>query len=86
MPLARGQVDHAAGRQFEKQLARLGPGTLLELTIRRDGVERQFEYKLGSRKQTVFQLQDVPNVTAEQKARRASWLFDRASEGATSPR
>ena len=78
--------DHAAGRQFEKQLAKLGPGTLLQLKIHRDGVERQFEYKLGSRKQTVFQLQDVPNVTAEQKARRASWLFDRASEGATSPR
>jgi predicted metalloprotease with PDZ domain len=73
--------DHAAGRHFEKQLARLGPGTLLELKIRRDGVERQLQYKLGSRKQTVFQLQDVPNVTAEQEARRASWLFDSASAG-----
>ncbi len=76
----------APGRQFETQLAKLGPGTLLQLRIRRDGVERQFEYKLGSRKQAVFQLQDLPDLTAQQKAWRAAWLFDRASEGGTSPR
>jgi predicted metalloprotease with PDZ domain len=69
----------AAGRQFETQIAKLGPGTLLHLTIRRDGVERQLEYKLGSRKQMVYQLQDVSNITAQQKARRAAWLFGNAS-------
>jgi predicted metalloprotease with PDZ domain len=74
----------AAGRQFETQLAKLAPGTLLHLTIRRNGAEHQFEYKLGSRKQTVFQLQNIPNVSPEQRARRASWLFDSASEGGAS--
>jgi predicted metalloprotease with PDZ domain len=71
----------AAGRQFETQIAKLGPGTLLHLTIRRDGVERQLEYKLGSRKQMVYQLQDVSNITAQQKARRAAWLSSCSASG-----
>lgn len=64
-----------AGRYFQRNLAALEPGTELRLRISRDGVQHDFEWKLGSRKQSVFRLQDVEGLTSEQKARRAAWLF-----------
>jgi len=42
----------------------------------REGKQRKLQWKLGSREQTIFQVADLPKVTAEQKARRAAWLFD----------
>ena len=49
---------------------------MLRLLVRRDGAQYKLEWKLGSREQTIFQLIDLPEVTAQQKARRAAWLFD----------
>jgi predicted metalloprotease with PDZ domain len=65
-----------AGRNFEKQMAELAPGEVLNLVVRREGAERRFQWKLGSREQTIYQITDLPEVTAEQKARRRAWLFD----------
>jgi len=64
-----------AGRDFEAQLMSLGPGARLRLVIRRDGTEHRLEWKLAGREQTVFQLQDVHDITPQQRARRAAWLF-----------
>lgn len=64
-----------AGRDFQKTLAELGPGTTLHLRISRDGVERDLQWTLGSNKETVFRLQDVKDVTPQEKSRRAAWLF-----------
>ena len=71
--------ERPAGRTFEVQIRNLAPGAELRLTVRRDGVERQLHWKLGSRNETIFQLQDVPGITAQQKARRAAWLFDQTA-------
>jgi len=71
--------EKSAGRNFEKEIRTLGPGAELRLRIRRDGAERQLDWKLGSRNETVFQLQDLPGITAQQRARRAAWLFDQAA-------
>jgi predicted metalloprotease with PDZ domain len=65
-----------AGRNFEKQMANLAPAAMLRLLVRRDGAQYKLEWKLRSREQTIFQLLDLPEVTASQKARRAAWLFD----------
>ena len=65
----------AAGSDFEKVINDLGPGALLRLRILRAGSQHDFEWKLASRKQRVFQLQDVPAITAQQRSRRAAWLF-----------
>lgn len=73
------EIDGApVGRDYEKRLARLVPGEQLRLTIRRDGVLRHLEWKLGSRPRQVYRLEDLPVVTPEQRARRAKWLFDGA--------
>ncbi len=71
--------DKPAGRNFQAEFRRLAPGAELRLRIRRDGAERQLHWKLGSRNETVFQLQDFPGITAQQRARRAAWLFDQAA-------
>jgi predicted metalloprotease with PDZ domain len=65
-----------SGRDFEKQIANLAPGETLTLLVIREGTQRKLQWKLGSREQTIFQVADLPKVTAEQKARRAAWLFD----------
>ena len=66
----------AANRIYEKQIAELAPDTMLKLLVRREGVEHRLQWKLGKRQQLIYQLTDLPQVTAEQKARRQAWLFD----------
>jgi predicted metalloprotease with PDZ domain len=67
----------AVGRDFETEIAKVGPGEMLRLSVRRDGVEQVLQWKLGSRAQTVFQLRDIAGITAQQRKRRAAWLFDK---------
>jgi len=67
--------EKPAGRDFEAQVMSLGPGARLSLVVRRGGTERRLEWKLGSNAQAVFQLQDVHDITPQQRARRAAWLF-----------
>jgi len=67
-----------AGRDFEKAIDTIGPGGLLRLRISREGSERELQWTLGSSKQKTYHLEDVPDITAEQKKHRALWLFDGA--------
>ena len=69
---------HAVGRDFERAIAKVGPGEMLRLSVRREGAEHVLEWKLASRTQSVFQVKDVPGVTAQQRQRRAAWLFDKS--------
>jgi predicted metalloprotease with PDZ domain len=64
-----------AGRDFETKIAELGPGTSLRLRVLHDGVQQDLQWTLGKRKQKVFRLEDVPGITAQQKSRRAAWVF-----------
>jgi S1-C subfamily serine protease len=66
------------GRDFERAIAKVGAGETLRLSVRREGAEHVLEWKLASRTQSVFQLKDVPGVTAQQRQRRAAWLFDKS--------
>jgi predicted metalloprotease with PDZ domain len=68
------------GRSFEADLAQLAPGSTLRLEIQREGLPYQLEFKLGSRKQDIFQLQDLPQLSAGQRARRNAWLFGKADQ------
>lgn len=65
-----------AGSDFEKRMNALGPGELLRLQITRNGNRRELQWTLGSRKQAVYQLSDLPVVTPEQKQHRELWLFN----------
>lgn len=63
-----------AGRDFQRALSEVAPGTTLRLRISRNGVQHDLQWTLASRKQAVFRLQDMENVTAQQRAHRAAWL------------
>src|SRR5438876_542011 len=71
-------VRQPAGREFKKMIANLAPGATLRLLIRRDRVSHPLQWKIDSRKETVFRLQDVRDITPQQKARRVLWLFGEA--------
>jgi predicted metalloprotease with PDZ domain len=66
-----------AGRKSGQRIAELHPGSVLRLSVRRQGTESELEWKLASRTQTVFQLRDIAGITAQQRERRAAWLFDK---------
>jgi hypothetical protein len=51
---------------------------LLRLRVSHEGAERELKWPLAGHKQTVFELEDVSDITAEQKHHRAMWLFDGA--------
>ncbi len=63
-------------RDFTAQIAALGPSASLQLTVSRNGAQHILRWMLASRTLPIFTLQDVPNLTSQQKAERAVWLFD----------
>ena len=70
------QINGApAGRDFENDIRAVGIGGTLRLTIGRGGAQSELQFTLGKRRETVFRLEDVPNITAEQKLHRQQWLF-----------
>jgi len=42
--------------------------------VRSENGERELLWKVGAREQVEFALQDVENMSAQQKASRAAWL------------
>jgi predicted metalloprotease with PDZ domain len=75
-----------AGQDSREQLARLNPGDTIQLKVRSRRGEQTLIWNAGSRQEITFQLKDVDNITAEQRARRAAWLKGEAeTSGATRP-
>ncbi len=69
------------GEEIWQELFRLHPGDKLTLKIRNRGGERELKWKVGSRQEISYQLQDLEAVTTEQRARRAVWLKGEALVG-----
>jgi predicted metalloprotease with PDZ domain len=64
-----------AGQDSRQELARLNPGDTLAVKVRsRRGAERDLKWKIGSRQEISYEVKDLDQVTAEQRARRAAWL------------
>jgi predicted metalloprotease with PDZ domain len=63
-----------AASDFERRLGELRPGDTLRLRVRHRSSEREIQWKIGSREEVEFELKDVDNVTAQQRAHRAAWL------------
>jgi predicted metalloprotease with PDZ domain len=64
-----------AGKKFAEEIASLTPRSMLHLVIKRGGSEYRLQWRLGTRSITSYRLMDLPKVTPQQRARRASWLF-----------
>src|SRR6202051_2756523 len=64
-----------AGQESSEATSRLSPSDAITLKVRgRRGSERDLKWKVGSRQETFYELKDLQNVNAEQRARRAAWL------------
>lgn len=63
------------GRDFQRTIVELTPGDALRLVISRQGQQHKFEWTLGGRRQKVYRMENVPDLSPQQKARRAKWLF-----------
>ncbi|HEY6339107.1 MAG TPA: PDZ domain-containing protein [Candidatus Sulfotelmatobacter sp.] len=76
-----------AAQDSRQELARLAPGDALTIKVRgRHGPERELKWKVGSRQEMSYQVKDLENVTAEQRARRAVWLKGESEADATTTR
>jgi predicted metalloprotease with PDZ domain len=63
------------GQEASESMARLTPGDTISVKIRtRRGAERELKWTVGSREETSYDLKDLENVNAEQRARRTAWL------------
>jgi predicted metalloprotease with PDZ domain len=68
-----------AGQESSQEMARIAPGDTITVKIRgRRGGERELKWQVGSREEISYELKDLENVTAEQRARRAAWLTGEA--------
>ena len=63
-----------ATSNFEDRLDDLRPGDTVRLKVRNRRGERDLQWTVGSREEVEFELRDVDNVSARQKANRAAWL------------
>jgi predicted metalloprotease with PDZ domain len=66
---------HTPSRDIDRDIQALGPGAQLTLTIIREGAKHDLHWTLGSRRQTIYRLEDVANISPDQRARREAWLF-----------
>lgn len=68
-------LGQPAGQESRQELARLSPGDWLSVKVQsRRGGERQLRWKVGGRQEVQYEVKDLDQVTAEQRARRAAWL------------
>ncbi len=59
---------------FDSQLDAVEPGSLLELKVVGARGERNLAWKTGIREEDYFSIEELPDATPEQLARRAAWL------------
>ena len=59
---------------LDEALSQMRPGTTVRLKIENRKRKREVNLRLGSRAELVYELQDLPAVTPEQRAHRAAWI------------
>ena len=65
---------HEPGPDFERKLQQLHAGDTLKVRVRGENGERELHWKISTHEEVEFELQDVENISAQQKASRAAWL------------
>jgi predicted metalloprotease with PDZ domain len=59
---------------LEQQVSELKPGDIIQLRVQTTQGERDLSFPLGSREEVEFVLQDIDNISPQQRARRRAWL------------
>jgi predicted metalloprotease with PDZ domain len=69
----------SVGQEASEEIAALASGDTVTLKVRsRRGGERELKWKVGARDEVTYELKDMDNISAEQRARRAAWLAGEA--------
>jgi predicted metalloprotease with PDZ domain len=63
-----------ATASLDGDLSRLRPGTTIRIQIENRNGKRQIELRLGVREEQAYELGDLSNVTAAQRAHRTAWI------------
>ncbi len=66
---------------LDEALAQMRPGTTVRLKIESRKGKREVSLRLGSRAELIYELQDLPAVTPEQRAHRAAWIHGNDEPG-----
>jgi predicted metalloprotease with PDZ domain len=64
----------AADAFLDDELSRMRPGSIVHLQIENRRGKREVTLRLGAREEQIYELQDLPAVTAEQRAHRTAWI------------
>jgi len=65
----------AAAQESSQEVAQFTAGETIAVKVRsRRGGDRELTWKVGSREEISYDLENMENVTAEQQARRTAWL------------
>jgi predicted metalloprotease with PDZ domain len=62
------------GRDFGQEIEKAGPGSTIHIAVRREGERLEFHWNLAGRKVRIYELADLPSVTADQRRARLEWL------------
>jgi len=69
----------SVGQESSEEIAALASGDTVTLKVRgRRGGERELKWKVGAREEVNYELKDIDNISAEQRARRTAWLAGEA--------
>ena len=73
-----------AGQESRQELSQLSPGATLTVKVRsRRSGEHELKWKVGSREEIQYQVNDLDPVTPAQRARRSLWLKGESEPVAT---
>ena len=59
---------------LDDELSQMRPGTTVRLQVENRKGKREVNLRLSSREEQIYELQDLPVVTPEQRAHRAAWI------------
>ena len=59
---------------LDERLSQMRPGSTVRLQIESRRGKREITLRLGAREEQIYEVQDLPAVTAEQRAHRAAWI------------
>jgi predicted metalloprotease with PDZ domain len=62
------------GNDFGQEIEKAVPGSAIHIAVRREGERLEFQWKLEGRKVRLYELTDLPSVTADQRRARLEWL------------
>ena len=68
---------------LDEELSQMRPGTTFRLQIDNRKGKREVTLRLSSREEQIYELQDLPVVTPQQRAHRAAWIHGDDEGGGT---